>query len=69
MTEERVTYSLYSVEDSPSKKMVHIFQTSQSRWTTDELNDLADTIKSYVYDEDMKELKKMGRHDMVGIKR
>ena len=69
MTEEKVNYSLYTVEDSTSQKMVHVFQTSKSRWTTDELNDLADTIKSYVYDEDMKELKRMGRHDMVGIRR
>ena len=67
MTEKPSNFTLVSTGKGDGR--VHIFQTEKSKWTTDELSDLANTLKSYVQDEDERRLKELGRYDMLGTRR
>ena len=67
MTEESVPYALYSAEVGGVRK--HFFNTFKKSYTIDELHDLVQMLKSYVQDEDIRELKRLGRYDMLGIDR
>ncbi len=67
MTEESVPYALYSAEVGGVRK--HFFNTFQKSYTIDELHDLVQILKSYIRDEDIKELKRLGRYDMLGTER
>ena len=67
MTEESVPYALYSAEVNGVQR--HFFNTFKKSYTIDELHDLVQMLKSYIQDEDIKELKRLGRYDMLGIDR
>ena len=67
MTEESVPYALYSAEVGGVRK--HFFNTFQKSYTIDELHDLVQMLKSYIQDEDIKEFKRLGRYDLIGLER
>jgi len=67
LTEETATYALYSVEVGGQRK--HFFNTFKKCYTIDELHDLVQVIKSYIQDEDIKEFKRLGRYDLIGLER
>ena len=67
MTEESVPYALYSAEVNGVRR--HFFNTFNKSYTIDELHDLVQMLKSYIQDEDIKELKRLGRYDMLGTER
>jgi len=55
VTREEIKYALYSVaiNNHPETHMDHVLELFQRVWTLDELNDLADGIKSYCQDQDL----------------
>jgi len=52
---DKKKHSLYSIlkHDDPNTEVQHVLELYDRTWTLDELNDLADTIKSYCQDQDM----------------
>ena len=65
MTEESVPYALYSAEVGGVRK--HFFNTFQKSYTIDELHDMVQMLKSYIQEEDIKALKRLGRYNKLGI--
>ena len=55
MTDSERKYTLHSMVrgDHPHSEIQHVLDLYSRTWTLDELNDLADTIKSYCQDQDM----------------
>ena len=67
MTEQHPEFTLYSIGKGDVR--LHTFYTFKQVWTIDELHDLAFKLKSYIQDEDISELKRLGRYDMLGVER
>ena len=55
-----LAYHIYVLGDN----MVH-FDVDKCTWTIDEIADMADTLKSFVYDTEIQEFKRLGRFDIV----
>jgi len=47
----------------------HYFHTFKKCYTLDELHDLVQMLKSYIQEEDIKEFKRLGRYDLIGLER
>ena len=60
MTIDNSLYHIYTLGD----QLVH-FDVDKSTWTIDEISDMADTMKSFVYDADIEEFKRLGRYDIL----
>jgi len=63
LTEKSVPFALYSVAGK------HYFHTFKKCYTLDELHDLVQMLKSYIQEEDIKEFKRLGRYDLIGLER
>ena len=59
MTIDHSDYHIYTIGT-----MVH-FDVTKCTWTIDEIADLADTLKSFVYDTEIQEFKRLGRYDIL----
>ena len=60
MTIDNSLYHIYTIGD----QLVH-FDVDKCTWTIDEISDMADTLKSFVYDTEIAEFKRLGRFDIV----
>ena len=67
MTEQHPDFTLYSLNEGGERK--HIFYTDRSTWTLDDLHEMVTMLKHYIQDEDIKEFKRLGRYDLIGLER
>ena len=69
MTEQHPDFTLYSLDDPVDKCRKHIFYTDRSVWTLDGLHEMVTMLKHYIQEEDIKEFKRLGRYDLIGLER